>query len=125
MSQRVLLVEDEIMILMVVEMAFHEAGFEVVVASDGQMGLEVARAKAVDAIVTDYMMPGLDGIAMLTALRSEGIDVPAIMVTAISRAQLDVGETAPFDRHMVKPVDEDELVEAVRDLLRQVVPSEA
>ena len=63
-------------------------------------------------------MPGLDGIGMLTALRAAGIDVPAIMVTAIPREQLPMDGPAPFDEHVMKPCDEDDLVEVVRTALR-------
>lgn len=117
MTRRVLIVEDEVILVMFATMALEDAGFDVLSATDGRQGLEIARANTIDVVVTDYMMPGLDGLAMLRALRADGVAVPAIMVTAIPADHLDLDGDPPFERHILKPCSETELVEAVASLL--------
>ncbi|PZX09958.1 two-component system OmpR family response regulator/two-component system response regulator HydG [Palleronia aestuarii] len=117
MTRRILIVEDETILMMVVAMAFEDHGFEVVTAPNGRRGLEAARTASIDAIVTDYMMPGLDGLEMLQALREEGVNTPAIMITAIPQDQLGLQGKPPFDRYMTKPYDEEQLVTTVKTML--------
>ena len=114
---RVLLVEDEAMLLLFASMTLEDDGHEVRTASNGRRGLERARAEKIDVIVTDFMMPEMDGLAMLAALRAEGRDVPAIMVTAIPRDQLPIMDGPPFDDYMGKPYDETALAERIRALV--------
>ena len=114
---RVLLVEDEAMLLLFASMTLEDDGHEVLTASNGRRGLERARAEKIDVIVTDFMMPEMDGLAMLAALRAEGRDVPAIMVTAIPRDQLPITDGPPFDDYMGKPYDETVLAARIRALV--------
>ena len=114
---RVLLVEDEAMLLLFASMTLEDDGHDVRTAPNGLRGLEFARAEEFDVIVTDFMMPEMDGIAMLSALRAEGRDLPAIMVTAIPRGQLPIEGHPPFDDYISKPYDEGELAARIRTLV--------
>ncbi|MCQ0988321.1 response regulator transcription factor [Jiella marina] len=120
---RILLVEDEAVILMLASLALEDYGHEVVMAADGREGLAKARAEAIDVIITDFMMPEMDGIAMLTALRAEGNEAPAIVTTAIPQGQLPCRTNAPFDAYVPKPYNEDTLADSIARLLKRSPPA--
>lgn len=113
---RVLYVEDEVLLAITVAASIEDVGFEVELAHDGQEGLDRARLSRPDLIVTDYMMPGMDGIQMIEALRREGIDAPAVLTTAIPEGQLQPGQLHHFAAYLGKPFDDGHLVEALRQL---------
>ncbi len=66
---RVLVIDDESIVGVILRYAFDEKGHETVVASDGRAGIEMARAEHPDAIVLDLMMPGVNGYDVLGAFR--------------------------------------------------------
>lgn len=114
---RVLIVEDEAMLLMIASITLEDEGHEVVTASNGRKGLEYARKGPVDLIVTDFMMPDVDGIEMLRTLREEGFDRPAIVTSAIPERQLPHGAEGLFGRFIPKPYMEDDLARTVLSVL--------
>jgi CheY-like chemotaxis protein len=115
---RVLIVEDEFLIAMSLEYSLHEAGHEVLSAHNGRKALELLHNHAVDVIVTDYMMPRMDGSELISRLRQEprtaGIKI--VLSTALSPPLLD-GKVVGYDAYLQKPVREDELVTVVARLL--------
>jgi DNA-binding response OmpR family regulator len=118
---RVLLVEDDPSIVGFVEPELERIGFHVRCAYDGVSGLDEARRFGPDIVVLDIMLPGLDGVGMLTRLRREGSRVPIVMLTARDATidkvhSLDLGA----DDYITKPFDMDELVARMRALLRRV-----
>jgi two-component system chemotaxis response regulator CheY len=125
----ILVAEDEWVIAVTYELALGEAGHEVVAAADGREALARAAERRFDLVVTDYMMPRLDGLAFLRALRQlPGYEaVPAILATAIPGANLPQAEAGLYDRVLAKPLRDAALVGAVDELLRrgpdQVLPS--
>ncbi|MBO0663458.1 response regulator [Jiella sp. MQZ9-1] len=117
MMPRILVVEDEAMLLMLASIALEDYGYEVLTAANGMKGLEVARSQHIDLIVTDFMMPEMDGIAMLDALRSEGNISPAIVTTAIPESQLPQAGDELFNLYISKPYNEDVLAQSIDDML--------
>jgi heavy metal response regulator len=117
---RVLLVEDEPGIVQFVRQGLTEAGYAVDVAADGQDGLDYARAAAYDAIVLDIMLPRLDGLRVLRALRREGNRAPVLLLTARDEVEDRVaGLDAGADDYLVKPFAFAELLARLRALLRR------
>lgn len=114
---RILVVEDEAMLLMLASIVLEDRGFEVLSAPNGLKGLEVARREAIDIIVTDFMMPELDGITMLSMLREEGYAAPAIVTTAIPQNQLPRRGQALYHLYVPKPYNEEILAESVGEML--------
>ena len=104
------------MVLLFASMVLEDEGYEVLEATDGRKGLETARQGSVDVIVTDFMMPVMDGMAMLRALRAEGCAVPVVVTSAVPRAQLNAGDLA-IAAYLRKPYDEETLAGAVREAL--------
>ena len=83
MSERILLVEDNVQANNVVKDYFVEKGYEVEAAFDGTTGLKMARANEYDVIFLDAMMPGIDGFTFCKMIRQEKI-VPIIMLTSLA-----------------------------------------
>lgn len=81
-DKKILVADDESHILNVVSLKLRNAGFTVVTARDGDELVELARRERPDLLITDYHMPGRDGLAACRALRAEGVCVPAILLSA-------------------------------------------
>jgi DNA-binding response OmpR family regulator len=113
----ILLVEDEIVIAVGVSMFLEGEGFEVHLASDGRKGLEVALEKSPDLIITDYMMPRMDGLTMVQALREAGVTTPVILFTSIPEDRLRGNPNTSYDAYLSKPVPFEDLIALVRALL--------
>src|SRR5712691_8857896 len=80
--RRVLVVDDEPKMQRVLEIMLRKMGHDVLLAADGQEALKLAQSVPIDLVMTDLRMPGMDGLALLTALREQGIDAPIITLTA-------------------------------------------
>ncbi len=94
--------------------------FEVVLASDGFEALDQIYARHIDLIVSDIMMPNMDGFELLGRIRSEGFNTPVLLLTAKQafqdkREAYDLGT----DDYVTKPVDYDELLLRINALLRR------
>ena len=117
---RVLIVEDEPDVLLLLENRVRGAGHEVMSASDGERGLELALEERPDLVILDWMMPKLDGIEVLERLRADGPgrDIKVLMLTARSQ-QKDVERAfaAGADDYIVKPFSSRELIERIAALL--------
>ena len=118
----VLLVEDEEHIRLVVEYNLRHDGFEVYIAENGPGALEVVRKVVPDAILLDWMLPGMDGLEVLTELKHDKTTehIPVFMLTAkgmpsdINRA-LELGA----DDYITKPFNPRQLGEIIRKKLQQ------
>ena len=119
-SAKILLVDDEQSIIDLVTAYLRREGYEVASATDGQSGLKAARAFRPDVIVLDVMLPGMDGIALLSRLRRES-DVHVIMLSARSEeTDKIVGLSVGADDYLTKPFSPRELVARVKAALRRV-----
>jgi CheY-like chemotaxis protein len=116
----ILVVEDEWVIAVTYELALSTAGHEVTAAADGREALTLAAKRRFDLVVTDYMMPRMDGLTFLRELRQTNgyAETPAILATAIPRASLPPAEPGLFQRVLAKPFRDETLVSAVAGLLR-------
>jgi CheY-like chemotaxis protein len=96
-------------------------GFRVVTASDGEEGLRRARELRPDAITVDVMMPGMDGWAVLTALKADPdvAEIPVIMLTIVDDRNL--GYALGASDYLTKPIDRERLV-AVLEKYRRELP---
>jgi len=117
---RAVVVDDEDSLTDLLSMALRYEGWEVRLASDGQQALTTIREFRPDVIVLDIMMPGLDGLSVLTRLRADGIQTPILFLTAKDSLEDRIaGLTVGGDDYVTKPFSLEELVARLRALLRR------
>jgi two-component system alkaline phosphatase synthesis response regulator PhoP len=117
---KILVVDDEQSIIELVTAYLRQEGYEVHTAIDGPSGLQAARALKPDLVVLDIMLPGMDGIEVLTHLRRES-DTYVIMLTARSEeTDKIVGLSIGADDYVTKPFSPRELVARVKAALRRL-----
>ena len=119
-NAKILVVDDEESILNLVTAYLRPEGYEVYTALDGPTGLQAARAYKPDLVVLDIMLPGMDGIELLTSLRRES-DVYVIMLTAkTEETDKIVGLSVGADDYVTKPFSPRELVARIKAALRRL-----
>jgi len=115
---KILLVEDEAKIADFVIAGFTAAGFSTQHASDGPAGLDYALASTWDVIVLDVMLPGLNGIELLSKIRQRGLLTPVILLTAKSELHDRLlGFDTGADDYLPKPFFIEELIARIRILV--------
>jgi DNA-binding response OmpR family regulator len=117
---RALLVEDDPVIADFVAGGLREAGFAVDIAADGERGLSLALAGGFDVAVVDVMLPKLDGIGLIEALRRRGQSTPVLILSARRSVDDRVrGLQAGGDDYLIKPFAFAELLARVQALVRR------
>ncbi|MBB4860922.1 two-component system OmpR family response regulator [Novosphingobium chloroacetimidivorans] len=120
MSQKILLVEDDPSTAEFIATGLTEEGFVVDHAANGRDGLFLATDGSYHCIVLDRTLPGLDGMAVLAALRGAGINTPVIILSALGSTEDRIkGLTSGSDDYLVKPFAFAELLARVRLLTRR------
>jgi two-component system OmpR family response regulator len=120
MSGRVLVVEDDVDTADYIAKGLREAGFTVEHVADGRDGLYLASSSSFDAVVMDRMLPGMDGLSVIKALRAGGVETPILILSAL--AQLDekvTGLRAGGDDYLTKPFGFSELHARLENLIRR------
>jgi two-component system OmpR family response regulator len=119
-SVRLLVIEDDQETADEIVREFTDAGYDVKHVADGPQGLAVAGSGNFDVIMIDRMLPGLDGLSILSALRQTQIQTPVIVMSALSDVDERVrGLKAGGDDYLTKPFVLAELVARVEALLRR------
>lgn len=122
-TQRVLVIEDEQSLAFGVRDALQHAGFVVELCHDGKQGLERIRTGTPDLVVLDLMLPGMNGLDILSALRAEKREVRVVILTALtSESDLVRGFELGADDYMKKPFSPRELVARVEAQFRRTAP---
>ena len=117
---RILVADDEPEMTMVLEALLKREHYSVDVVHDGQDALDYGLAEHYDCIVLDIMMPRLDGIQVLQALRAKNIATPVLSLTAKSQIEDRVtGLDSGADDYLPKPFDNREFTARVRALTRR------
>jgi len=113
--KKILLIDDDSMILMMLKQTLQKAGYDVTTAENGEEGLTRMKKSPADLIVTDYMMPGKSGLEMLVIFKQLYPDVPVILLTAhgdvaLTIKSIQMGATD----YIEKPVHSRELLEIIK-----------
>ena len=121
MSRRILIVEDDAASAAYLAKGLSEAGFAIDVAHNGRDGLFMASERTADLMVIDRMLPGLDGLSLIAAVRAAGIATPAIMLSALGTVDDRIGGLkAGADDYLPKPFSFAELAARIDALLRRL-----
>ncbi|MFC2156274.1 response regulator transcription factor [Acidobacteriota bacterium] len=120
---KILLIEDDVKISAFVKRSFERERFIVETALDGKIGLKMAFDTSIDVIILDLMLPGVDGLSILSKLRESEVHTPIIILTA--KGELDDrihGLNLGADDYLGKPFSFNELLARTRALLRRSNP---
>ena len=117
---KILIIDDEPSILTLITAYLRPEGYEIYTASDGKAGIRAARTYKPDLIVLDIMLPGMDGVELLTRLRRES-GVYVILLTAkTDETDRIVGLSVGADDYVTKPFSPRELVARIKAALRRL-----
>ena len=130
---RILVIDDEKDIRVVLEEVLKRAGYEAVTAADARKGLEMVEAGGIDLVITDIIMPGMDGVATVEKIRCKHPDTPIIVISGggnvapmeyapgaiATTAYLESARKAGADRTLTKPFSREDILEAISDLLNR------
>ncbi|HTV10506.1 MAG TPA: response regulator transcription factor [Acidimicrobiales bacterium] len=124
-ASKVLVVDDEPSIVDSVATVLRYEGFEVDVAHNGRSALQKAQQGSFDLIVLDVMLPDLDGLEVTRRIRSDGLDVPVLFLTAKADVEDRIaGLSVGGDDYVAKPFSLMEIVARAKAILRRRVPTE-
>ncbi len=115
----ILIIEDEQRVANLLKTGLEENGYQTMVAYDGQMGLRLFQSHTFQLVISDVVLPGLDGFALVKEIRRTNPGIPILMLTALGSTddKLD-GFDAGADDYMVKPFDFRELNARIKALLK-------
>jgi DNA-binding response OmpR family regulator len=117
---RILVVEDEQKVANALREGLEEEHFEVIVAPTGEDAFFRVNTEKFDLIVLDLMLPGRDGLQILTTIRKRGLETPVLLLTARDSLEDRVtGLNSGADDYLVKPFAFEELLARIRALLRR------
>ena len=122
MSLRILVVEDEPILLETLAYNLNKQGYQVLTAADGYQAIALARKERPALLVLDLMLPGVDGLTVCRAMRRQGpnTDTPVLMITARGEeADTVLGLETGADDYLAKPFGVREFMARVRALLRR------
>lgn len=116
----ILVIEDEKRVADLLKRGLEESGYQAAVAYDGQMGVRLFRSSTFDLVISDIILPELDGFGVCREIRKINPNVPILMLTALGSTddKLD-GFDAGADDYMVKPFDFRELDARIHILLKR------
>ena len=118
---KVLLVDDDPVILKLLQVNFEMEGYTVLTANDGVEGLEKARAERPDVVILDIMMPRMDGLEVTRELKGDDStkEMPILLLSAKAQASdIQLGREVGADDYLTKPFDPLELLERVSEILK-------
>ncbi len=120
MRNRVLFVEDEADLTLIVADTLRGLGYDVVIAADGVEGLDKYRSEGADIIVADVMMPRMDGFTMAKGIRKMSPAVPLLFLTAKSTIEdVEEGFEIGANDYLKKPFELRELIVRIKSLLKR------
>lgn len=121
MKMKILVVEDEIGLAEAISALLRKEGYSVETANDGKTGLEKALSGRFDCMILDIMLPGMNGLDVLTYMRVKEIEIPVLLLTAKSEIDDKIkGLDCGADDYLTKPFVTGELLARVRAMTRRL-----
>lgn len=120
LAMKILVVEDEPKTLYAIQQGLTENFYEVDIAFDGLIAKQLALRKSYNCIITDVIMPGINGQMLIQELRKAGIQTPVLMLSALGESEDKIaGFDSGADQYLVKPFQFAELLARVRALTKR------
>jgi DNA-binding response OmpR family regulator len=117
---KILVIEDEPQVVDFLRKGLTEKGYEIEFAFDGQTGERLASKGVFDLIILDVVLPYINGYELCKRIRTKGLNIPVLMLTALSATSDKVsGFDAGADDYLVKPFEFDELLARIKALARR------
>lgn len=117
---KLLLVEDEVKMLQAIRQGLEESHYEVDIAYDGLIAKRLALKNAYAAIITDVIIPGINGFELVRQLRAQGVTTPVLLLTALGETDDKItGFDSGADQYLTKPFQFAELLARVRALTKR------
>ena len=117
----VLIIEDDEFVMNMLKQTFERSGYDVSTASNGRIGLQLYQCKPFDVVITDLIMPDMEGIETISNLRKNDPEVRVIAISGGGRNSpedyLHLAKKLGAARTFPKPVDRNQLLAAVEDLI--------
>jgi DNA-binding response OmpR family regulator len=121
MAASILLIDDDLLVRSTLEDTLSSAGFKVVTAANGAHAVNMMNGNAVDLVITDIMMPQVDGIETIRRLREQHGGVKILAISGggpnLGTGLLDLARKIGADRSLPKPFMPNDLLDAVREML--------
>jgi len=122
MPKKILLVDDEESLVMLLSERLKFNGYDVITASDGQEGLDKAKKEKPDLILLDVMMPKMNGyqVSRLLKFDQRFKHIPSIMLTARTQAiDMKTGKETGADAYITKPFESENLIAEIKKFLKE------
>lgn len=117
---KILIIEDELALADILQDWFHEKGFDVIICHEGIEGYENALRDDIDVIISDVMLPGMDGITLVKKTREMKVKTPILILTAKNGLQDKLqGFQAGAEDYLTKPFEIEELDARIKVLLKK------
>jgi two-component system, OmpR family, response regulator len=118
-NKTILIMDDDLALQTVLEIALHEAGYEVILANDGQEGVEKLKTLSPDLVISDIMMPQMDGVETFQRIKEQLQDkgIPIFIMTALNRKPWFADLEAEGAVILQKPFEIDQFLRLVDDML--------
>jgi DNA-binding NtrC family response regulator len=121
--ERILVIDDDDLMLSVLREILEMAEFEVATADSGERGLELFRSLSPSVVITDLIMPRTDGVHVIEEIRRLSPDVRVIAISGTPRADTMADAVrAEANRVIAKPFDQDEILDAIAELQEYTAP---
>ncbi|MEI8226118.1 MAG: sigma-54 dependent transcriptional regulator [Bacteroidota bacterium] len=119
--KKILIIDDNKLILKTLKATLSKAGYAIIEAEDGEVGLHLARSEHPDLVITDYQMPGIDGLEVLSEIRKLKINLPVILLTGFGDIVLTIKsiQLGAFD-YLEKPFSPEQLLSIIQLALNSV-----
>jgi two-component system, OmpR family, copper resistance phosphate regulon response regulator CusR len=121
LMMNILLIEDEQNVASFIKIGLQEEGYELLIATDGQAGLDLLTQNEINLVILDIILPGINGLEVCKKIRWMGYkDLPVLMLTALGTTDnIVAGLDSGADDYMIKPFKFKELSARIRSLLRR------
>ena len=116
---RILIVDDNEMDLLMAKTILENVGHEIFFATDGEDALGIFRANDIDVVVTDMIMPRVDGLSLIHEIRQIDANAQVVAVSGVSKDELALAEDVGAVETLSKPVDPETLVEVVGNAVKR------